>query len=185
LNGGQFEKGHFMADDNVNKPTPDVLNDLPIDEDAVASKPQTDGAKPATDGEKPNATQTLKDGAAKLTQDVTDRARLYAEDGKARAGGALDELARMVSDAATQVDEKVGPQYGQYARTAADTITSLSDQIKAKEIDDLIEDARGFVAKSPAIAIGAAAAIGFVLARLVKSGLEPEAPVPTPATEQV
>jgi len=174
-----------MADENVNKPTPGVLNDLPIDEDAFAPETEANTFKPdagATDGaEKPNATQTLKDGASKLTQEVTDRARLYAEDGKARAGGALDELARMVSDAANSVDEKVGPQYGQYARTAADTITNLSDQIKAKEIDDLIEDARVLVAKSPAIAIGIAATLGFVVARLVKSGLEPDA---SPATEQ-
>jgi ElaB/YqjD/DUF883 family membrane-anchored ribosome-binding protein len=43
--------------------------------------------------------------------------------------------------------------------------------LKAKEHDDLIEDARGFVQKSPAIAIGTAAALGFVLVRLIQSGL--------------
>ena len=162
-----------MADDTVNQPTPGVLNDLQIDEDAFASEQAAPDAKT----EPTSPTQALKDSAAKLTTEATDRARSYAEDGKARAGGALDELARMVSDAATQVDEKVGPQYGQYARTAAETITGFSDQIKAKELDELIEDARGFVSKSPAIAIGAAAALGFVLARLVKSGLEPDASV--------
>lgn len=161
-----------MADDTVKRPTSGVPNDLPTDADSIAAEPAS-------------ATQTLKDSAAKLTKEATDRARLYAEDGKARAGGALDELARMVSDAAASVDEKVGPQYGQYARTAAETITSLSDQIKAKEIDDLIEDARVFVAKSPAIAIGAAATLGFVLARLVKSGLEPDAPTSAPTPEKV
>jgi ElaB/YqjD/DUF883 family membrane-anchored ribosome-binding protein len=34
----------------------------------------------------------------------------------------------------------------------------------------MVEDTRQFVRKSPAVAIGAAAAIGFVLARLVRSG---------------
>ncbi len=46
------------------------------------------------------------------------------------------------------------------------------DSIKQKNLDDLIEDARGFVKKSPAIAIGTAAALGFVLVRLIKSGLD-------------
>jgi len=172
-----------MADDTINKPTPAVLNDLPLDEDTIAPERDAPEAKVET----ASPTQTLKDSAAKLSKEATDRARSYAEDGMARAGGALDELARMVSDAAAQVDEKVGPQYGQYARTAAETITGFSDQIKAKELDELIEDARGFVSKSPAIAIGAAAAIGFVLARLVKSGLEPEgsAPSAAPVDEQV
>jgi len=164
-----------MADDTINQPTPGVLNDLPIDEDTIAPEQDAPGEK----AEPASPTQTLKDSAAKLTKEATDRARSYAEDGKARAGGALDELARMVSDAAAQVDEKVGPQYGQYARTAAETITGFSDQIKAKELDALIEDARSFVSKSPAIAIGTAAALGFVLARLVRSGLEPDAPVPS------
>ena len=121
---------------------------------------------------KPNPTQLLKDSAAKLTKDAGDKARAYAEDGKARAGGALDELARMMTEAAGTVDEKLGEQYGQYARGAADSVSGFSDSLKAKNLDDLIEDARGFVKKSPAIAIGTAAALGFVLVRLIKAGLD-------------
>lgn len=118
------------------------------------------------------ATQTLKDSASKLGKEAGDKARAYAEDGKARAGGALDELARLMSEAAGTVDEKLGEQYGQYARGAADAVTGFSDSIKQKNLDDLIDDARGFVKKSPAIAIGTAAALGFVLVRLIKSGLD-------------
>lgn len=127
-------------------------------------------AEPAATGAAGTA-QTLKDGAAKITQGVTDRAKSYAEDGKSRAGSALDELAQMMNDAAGTVDEKVGAQYGQYARTAAEAVTGFSESLKAKNVDDLIADATGFVKKSPAIAIGTAAALGFVLIRLVQSGL--------------
>ena len=116
--------------------------------------------------------QLLRDGAQKLTGDATDRVRGYAEDGKARAGTALDELVKMMTDAAGTVDEKLGEQYGQYARSAAQTVSGFSDSLKAKDLDELIEDARGFVQKSPAIAIGTAAALGFVLVRLIKSGLD-------------
>ena len=121
---------------------------------------------------KPNPAQLFKDSAAKLTKDAGDKARAYAEDGKARAGGALDELARLMTEAAGTVDEKLGEQYGQYARGAADSVSGLSDSLKAKNLDDLIEDARGFVKKSPAIAIGTAAALGFVLVRLIKAGID-------------
>lgn len=118
-----------------------------------------------------SATQLLKDSAAKLGKEAVDRAKTYAEDGKARAGGALDEIVKMINDAAGTVDEKLGEQYGQYARTAADKVADFSEGLKAKELDDLIEDARGFVQKSPAIAIGTAAALGFVLVRLIQAGL--------------
>jgi ElaB/YqjD/DUF883 family membrane-anchored ribosome-binding protein len=117
------------------------------------------------------ASQLFKDSAAKIGKDAVDRAKSYAEDGKARAGGALDEIVKMINDAAGTVDEKLGEQYGQYARTAADKVAGFSEGLKAKELDDLIEDARGFVQKSPAIAIGTAAAIGFVLVRLIQSGM--------------
>jgi ElaB/YqjD/DUF883 family membrane-anchored ribosome-binding protein len=120
------------------------------------------------------AAQTLKDSATLLAKNVGERAKGYVEDGKSRAGGALDELAQMMHDAAGTVDEKVGAQYGQYARTAAETVTGFSESLKAKNIDELIADASGFVKKSPAIAIGTAAALGFVLIRLVQSGLNAE-----------
>ncbi|QNQ11967.1 hypothetical protein H3Z74_10425 [Sphingomonas alpina] len=133
--------------------------------------PKTTTSKAANDTN-PISAQALKDGAAKITKDAGNKARSYAEDGKARAGGALDELSKMINDAAGTVDEKIGAQYGQYARTAAEAVSGFSESLKAKEIDDLIADARGFVKKSPVIAIGTAAAIGFVLVRLIKSGID-------------
>jgi len=125
----------------------------------------------------PNAGQALKDNVIKFANDAGEKAKGFAEDGKSRAGTALDELAKMLHEAAGTVDEKVGDQYGQYARTAADAVSSFSDSLKAKQVDDVIDDVRDFVKKSPAVAIGTAAAIGFVLARLVKAGLEADKPV--------
>ena len=117
-------------------------------------------------------TDTLKDNATKYGAQAADRARAFADTGKERATGALDQLSEMLHDAARQVDEKLGAQFGEYARTAAGQVSSLSDQIKAKDVDALVDDARDYVRKSPAIAIGIAAALGFVVARLVQSGVD-------------
>ena len=157
----------------------DTTIDTPIPQSsgssAATTPPVEDATTPGADPKPASATsdtiQSLKDSAATITRNVGDKAKTYAEDGKARAGGALDDLAKMIHDAAGTVDEKVGTQYGQYARTAADAVTGFSDSLKAKNVDDLIADATTFVKKSPAIAIGTAAAIGFVLIRLVQSGL--------------
>jgi ElaB/YqjD/DUF883 family membrane-anchored ribosome-binding protein len=116
--------------------------------------------------------QSLKDNVIKFANDAGDKAKAAAEDGKTRATGALDELATMLRDAGGTVDEKVGDQYGQYARSAADAVANFSQSLQSKQVDEIIDEAREFVKKSPAVAIGTAAAIGFVLARLVKAGLD-------------
>lgn len=101
-----------------------------------------------------------------------DRAREYALVGKDRTTGALDDFVRMINDAAGQVDEKVGSQYGDYARRAADGLASFNDALKGKDVDDLFTEAREMVAKAPALAVGTAAALGFIVARLAKAGLD-------------
>jgi ElaB/YqjD/DUF883 family membrane-anchored ribosome-binding protein len=157
------------------------------EQDRDALKPMTDGdiTPPAADagltpdtsagtpaGLVSQAKQTLKDNGTKVREQATDRARLYAEDGKAKATDVLGQLSQLLTDAAGQVDEKLGEQYGQYARSAADRVQSFSSSLEAKNVDDLIADARELVRKSPAVAVGAAAAIGFVVARVLTSGLD-------------
>jgi ElaB/YqjD/DUF883 family membrane-anchored ribosome-binding protein len=122
---------------------------------------------------KASATTTLKDSATRLQRQAGEKARAYAIDGKAKAGGALDEFSRLMNEAATSVDDKLGAQYGDYARSAAKSLAGFSDQLKARDLDELLDDLKNFARRSPAVAVGTAAAIGFVLARLVKSGIEP------------
>ena len=106
-----------------------------------------------------------------LRGQATDKARDLATTGKDRATAALDSLVQTVEDAAGEIDEKLGSQYGDYARRAAQYIGNFSDSFRDKDVDDLFNDAREFVKKSPAVAIGAAAALGFVVARLARSSM--------------
>jgi ElaB/YqjD/DUF883 family membrane-anchored ribosome-binding protein len=110
------------------------------------------------------------------TTDFKDRAltkaRSAANQGKERTGNAIENLSRMIEDSAKTIDDNVGEKYGNYARSAADAVSSFAEKLNAKEIDEMVEDARGFVRKSPAVAIGAAAVVGFLVSRLVKSGMD-------------
>lgn len=124
--------------------------------------------------------QLLKDGASNYAGQATDKIRAFADTGKQKAGGALDQFSTMLTDAAGQVDEKLGAQYGDYARQAAGLVSNFSESIKNKEVDDLLDDARGYVRQSPGVAIGIAAALGFVLARVAQSGIDGSATTGTP-----
>lgn len=121
---------------------------------------------------KSGATQKLKDEASKLGTQAADRARAFAGENKERATNALDEVAKMFEGAALDVDARLGEQYGKYARSAAQGISNFAESLRSKEVDDLFNDATDLVKKSPVIAVGAAAAIGFVVARLIKSGVD-------------
>jgi ElaB/YqjD/DUF883 family membrane-anchored ribosome-binding protein len=100
-----------------------------------------------------------------------DRAREFAVGGKTRATDALEELSRVFADTAETIDERLGREYGEYARKASDAVSNFADTLRNKEVDDIFEDATNAVRKSPGIAIGVAAVVGFALARVVKVGL--------------
>ena len=66
----------------------------------------------------------------------------------------------------------MGEQYGKYARSAAGQVSGFADTLRSREVEELLDDTRTFVRKNPAIAIGAAAAAGFLLARVLKAGID-------------
>ncbi len=107
----------------------------------------------------------------RLRDQASEKAFTFANQGKDRATNALEELAKVVNDAASTVDEKVGSDYGDYARRAADAVSGAAATLRDKDVEALYEDARAFVSKSPAIAIGAAIVIGFTVARLARSAI--------------
>lgn len=110
-----------------------------------------------------------KDEAGKYTDQASVRAKELANEGKTKTAGAMGSLAQMIEDAAPQVDEKLGAQYGDFARSAAKTVSGMASTLDQQDVDQLVNNTRDFVKKSPAVAIGAAAVVGFVLARMFKS----------------
>ena len=91
-----------------------------------------------------------------------------AVEGKTRASDALSSFGKIVADVAPQIDEKVGEQYGDYARKASRSLQEASAKLEAKSVDEIGEDAREFVRKSPGTALGIAAIAGFIIARLFR-----------------
>ena len=116
----------------------------------------------------------LRQGVSNLKDQAGGRIRDFADDGKTRVSEALDEFSRIVEEAAESIEERLGGQYSPIARRAAETVSSLATTLRDRDVDELYDDARGFVRRSPALAVGVAAALGFVAVRLVKAGLPEE-----------
>lgn len=106
--------------------------------------------------------------ADEFAKQAKDAARGAANSAKNTTGDALHGLSKLISDTAETVDSKLGAQYGDYARRAAEAVSGAAKSLDDKDVDQLAEDARNFVRKSPAVAIGAAAIVGFVLMRMMR-----------------
>ena len=110
------------------------------------------------------------DEAKNIGGQARDRAASLAVDGKTKASDALTGLGKIIAENAGTLDDKLGSKYGDYARTAARTISEAGAKLDAKDLNALGDDARDMIKKSPGLAIGIAAVAGFLLARMAGGG---------------
>lgn len=120
---------------------------------------------------------TYRQQAQGKSKDLSREAKTYVEEarvkgkdlatqGKTKVSEGLNLLGQTVAENAHYVDEKLGAKYGDYARSASRSIQDAATKLDNKSVDELGEDAREFVRKSPGTAIGIAAVFGFLLSRL-------------------
>ena len=114
----------------------------------------------------------VREQVSTLRSQASDKARGFADDGKTKATSLLDDVSEVIDEAAQAVDRKFGEDYGDYGHRASSAVSGFADSLRSRTIDDLIDDTRDFVRKSPALAIGIAAVAGFLLVRLIKTGLD-------------
>lgn len=130
-------------------------------------------------GEALDRTAVLTETVTATASELGEKATVYAEQakvvaldlarqGKTKATGALSAIGETIESNAGVIDEKLGVQYGDYARGAAHTLQSTAANLESKDIPEIGEEIAGFVRKSPVKAIGIAAAAGFLLSRLFR-----------------
>ena len=173
-------KDDFTLGQEELKPLP------PVSTGAIATEPESpdDGdGETLVINERGSLTDRVRDadlagkirgGGEKLVGQAGEKARGLVSQGLERAAETLANAARMVGDTAGGIDERLGEEYGDYARKAATAIDRAATSIGNKDPDELIDDTRDFVRKSPGVALAGAAVVGFALARLIKNGLAPE-----------
>jgi ElaB/YqjD/DUF883 family membrane-anchored ribosome-binding protein len=135
--------------------------------------PRGDAERPVRGSGSPEAglADRFRSGREKLSNQAGEKARGLVTQGMERTAETLANVSKMVGDTAPGIEERLGPEYGDYARRAAGAIENAANTIAEKDPDELIEDTRNFVRNSPGIALAGAAVVGFVVARLLKSGV--------------
>ena len=153
---------------------PDPKDELPEGTDSIVAGASSETEEALIVREptaRDKALEKIKSGTGKLSDQAADKARGLVGQGLERGGEALANVSKLVGDTATGLDERLGEEYGDYARKAATSIESAANKLAAKDADELIDDTREFVQRSPGVALAGAAIVGFALARLIKTGL--------------
>ena len=100
------------------------------------------------------ATADAKARGEDWSADAKVKAGELAEEGKHKASEALTGLSRVINENAPAIDEKLGAKYGDYARNASTALQDNARKLEEKSFDELAEDSRTAIRKSPATAVG-------------------------------
>jgi ElaB/YqjD/DUF883 family membrane-anchored ribosome-binding protein len=135
--------------------------------------PRGDAERPVTGSGSPERglADRFREGREQFASQAGEKARGLVSQGLERTAEALANVSKMIGDTAPGIEERLGADYADYARRAAGAIENAANTIAEKNPDELIEDTRNFVRDSPGIALAGAAVVGFVVARLLKTGL--------------
>jgi ElaB/YqjD/DUF883 family membrane-anchored ribosome-binding protein len=138
---------------------------------AIQGKTPARRDDPSSQSPERGLSDRFRDGREQLASQAGEKARGFVSQGLERTAETLANVSKMVGDTAAGIDERLGAEYGDYARRAAGAIENVANTIAEKDPDELIDDTRNFVRNSPGVALAGAAVVGFVVARLLKTGL--------------
>lgn len=113
-------------------------------------------------------TEGLTGDAKVRSEEYKEKALGIAGDGKAKASSALSNLSRLITDNAGTLDETVGVKFGDYARSAANAVQDTAVRLDEKSIDELGSETKEYLRSNPVVALGLAAAAGYLIGRVLK-----------------
>jgi ElaB/YqjD/DUF883 family membrane-anchored ribosome-binding protein len=104
---------------------------------------------------------------------MVDRARSSAADQlntqKTRATDGIGSVAQAIRQSTQHLRDQQHETIAGYVEQAADQLDKLSQQLREKDINEMLSDAQQFARRQPAMFVGAAFAVGLIGARFLKS----------------
>jgi len=121
---------------------------------------------------KSTAGEALDQAKEKVSQaagQVQQKAKTQLSERKDQVADGMDSVAHALRQTSQQLQDQDTGMVGNYVNKAADAISNISQHVREKDVDQLLHEVEGFARREPAIALGAAFAIGVIAARFLKS----------------
>ena len=110
-----------------------------------------------------------KRSASSLAAAASERAKSAAQERVSGGADFIGHVAASIRAAARDLDPNA-PQVAGFVYEAADRVDEFSRDIRSKTVEEMLETTSDFARRQPAVLFAAAAACGFLLFRMVKSG---------------
>jgi ElaB/YqjD/DUF883 family membrane-anchored ribosome-binding protein len=135
----------------------------PINREPNADAPEERQTSGSVSGTAARMKRNLADKAEDAKQSLNDLGRKAAdrfENSRHSTASALDWTASSLHSRADQISD--------FAHSAADRIQDSADYVRERDVDRIMEDARGVVKRYPGRSLVVAGALGFLLAATLK-----------------
>lgn len=125
------------------------------------------------------AAQTVQAHASQIASEAAEQGREVLGVAQARAEGMIEEgkaagaeqaqgLARAIQRAADDLDQ-TSPEIARHVRSAAGAVEGIAQSLRDRSAGELFDEVTNFARRQPAAFFGAAALVGFALARFAKA----------------
>src|SRR3712207_3779936 len=122
--------------------------------------------------------QQARQQASNLASRGSEQAKSQLASQKHNASQRMVPIQSALRETAQQLRNQGQGQVGDYAERAADQVERFSTYLRETEVDEIMDEVRGFARRRPGLFLGSAAAIGFFATRFLKSFSEQQrAPV--------
>lgn len=137
---------------------------------ATAGQNQNSDLKNDLNKSKEEMAQSVKGTRYQVTQEASDQARTKAEGAKGYAADEMDSISHAAQAAADALQDEHHEKLSAYVGDMAGYVGEMASNLKNKNVDDLVSDAKRMAHKNPTLFIAGGIALGLGIARIAKAG---------------
>ncbi len=135
----------------------------------IGSSTQVDQATEQAKQQSQQLAHQARQQASELANRGTEQAKSQLANQKHQVAQRMTPIQTALQETAHQLRTQGQGSVAEYADKAADQVERFSGYLRETEVDEMVDQARGFARSRPAIFLGGAVALGFLGARFLKS----------------
>jgi gas vesicle protein len=113
--------------------------------------------------------EELSEQARRAADEARHKAKSTLENQKGEAAHTLHSVADALRGSTGQLRQEHHETVAYYTERLAEQVDRFSDELRHKDVDQLMHDVENFARRRPEVVLGAAVALGFLAARFLKS----------------